>query len=175
MVNAIDETELIKAEEEVRIDLDLARMKRYGITVQQIRQSIQGNNRFLPTGTFTFGDKAISVLAFSGGFKDIEALRDTMLISSSGSALALRDVATVHQHIVPDAVITRVNGKQASLLTLKMSNAANVFTVKKELDTVVEEVRQQISGDTEIKWLFSVEEGVGYKLQQLITNILQGI
>ncbi len=169
------EVEVMKPPQEIRVELDLARLHRYGIDVGQVANAIQGNNRFLPTGTFEVGDKAISVLAFAGGYKSLEALRDTMLISNSGSALALRDVATVSQTIDKDALRTRVDGLGATFLTMKMSADANVFEVKEAIDTTIAAMQDELPVDTRIDWLFDVSDGVGFKLRQLITNILQGI
>jgi multidrug efflux pump subunit AcrB len=169
------EVDIMEPEQEVRVELDLARLHRYGIDVGQVHQAIQGNNRFLPTGTFEMGDKAISVLAFSGGYKSLDELRDTMLISKSGSALALRDVATVRKSIQKDALRTRVDGSDATFVTMKLAADANVFTVQKSINSVIEGEREVLPVDMRIDWLFDVADGVESKLRQLITNILQGI
>lgn len=169
------EVEVMKPDQEIRVDLDLARLHRYGIDISQVHGAIQGNNRFLPTGTFELGDKAISVLAFAGGYKTLDALRDTMLISKSGSALALRDVATVRQTIDKNALRTRVDGSGATFITMKMAADANVFTVRELINGIIDEARTELPEDTRIQWLFDVADGVEFKLRQLVTNILQGI
>ncbi len=174
-IHNLAEVAIMEPEQEIRVELDLARLHRYGIDVGQVHQAIQGNNRFLPTGTFEMGDKAISVLAFSGGYKSLDALRDTMLISKSGSALALRDVATVRKSIQKDALRTRVDGSDATFVTMKLAADANVFTVRESINSVIEKERELLPVDMRIEWLFDVADGVESKLRQLITNILQGI
>ncbi len=175
VVPNLAEVEVMKPEQEIRVELDLARLHRYGIDVSQVHSAIQGNNRFLPTGTFELGDKAISVLAFSGGYKTLDALRDTMLISESGSALALRDVAVVTRTLEKDALRTRVDGASATFVTMKMSADANVFTVRERINEVIASAEADLPVNTRIEWLFDVADGVEFKLRQLITNILQGI
>ncbi|MFT4712056.1 MAG: multidrug efflux pump subunit AcrB [Candidatus Azotimanducaceae bacterium] len=169
------EVVILEPEQEIKIELDLARLHRYGIDVAQVRSAIQGNNRFLPTGTFELGDKAISVLAFSGGYKSLDSLRDTMLISHSGSALALRDVATVRQVIDSNSIRHRVDGSAATFITMKTSADANVFTVKSDIDRIINKLNAELPEDAVIEWLFDVSNGVEYKLRQLITNIAQGV
>lgn len=169
------EVEVMKPEQEIRVELDLARLHRYGIDVGQVHQAIQGNNRFLPTGTFELGDKAISVLAFSGGYKSLDALRDTMLISNSGSAIALRDVATVTKAIDKDALRTRVDGAAATFITMKMSADANVFTVRELIQASLDKTNNELPPTIQVEWLFDVADGVDYKLRELLTNIMQGI
>ncbi len=175
-VSALEEIEVMEPEEEITIDLDTARMARYGVGVQQVSQAIRGNNQFLPTGTFTVGEKTIAVVPFAGGYQDLDALRDTMLISASGSALALRDIATVQIRRLHDSVVTRHAGQAASWITSKLNANANVFEVRTQMEAVLEEVRPQLQQEgMQIDWLFDVEPGVAYKMTQLITNILQGI
>ncbi|MBQ76159.1 MAG: hypothetical protein CMQ20_14225 [Gammaproteobacteria bacterium] len=174
-VSDLAEVTVMKPEQEIRIELDLARLHRYGITVTQVGQAIRGNNRFLPTGTFELGDKAISVLAFTGGYKSLEALRNTMLMNNTGSALALRDVATVQLALDKEALRTRVNGESATFITMKSSADANVFSVRADIDTVLETMTAKLPVNTRIEWLFDVADGVSFKLKQLVTNILQGI
>jgi multidrug efflux pump subunit AcrB len=175
VVPNLAEVEVMKPEQEIRVDLDLARLHRYGIDIGQVHAAIQGNNRFLPTGTFELGDKAISVLAFSGGYKSLDALRDTMLISKTGSALALRDVASVRQTIDKDALRTRVDGSGATFITMKLAADANVFTVREEIKRIMAEASADLPEDMQFEWLFDVGDGVEVKLRQLVTNILQGI
>jgi multidrug efflux pump subunit AcrB len=175
-IKAIENVSLIEPEEEVRIDLDISRMSAYGIDVHQVGDAIRGNNRFLPTGNFRFGDKNIAVLPFSGGYHDLEALRDTILISRTGSALALRDVASIALHSKPDSVITQVEGRPSTWITMRLNSEANVFEVKNQLDAILEAHQQGLlDRGYEVRWLFEMESGVAYKMSQLIGNIMQGI
>ena len=175
-ISALEEITLVEPEEEIKVDLDVSRMASYGVDVRQVTQAIQGNNRFLPTGKFEIGDKSIAILPFSGGYQNLQGLRDTGLISSSGSALALSDIATVRIVRVPDSVITHVNGHEATWITMQLDGDANVFKVKNEIDSVLSALRAELTAQTmEIVWLFDVESGVDYKMTQLVTNILQGI
>lgn len=175
-VNAIEDVELVKAEKEVRIDLDISRMATYGIDVHQVAEAIRANNRFLPTGSFNVGEKSLAILPFAGGYQGLEALRDTILISRSGSALALRDVAEIRIVRKPDSIITRVNGKSSTWISMRLNENANVFEVKNELDRVVTTFGESVSSENiQLHWLYEVESGVAYKMTQLVANIMQGI
>lgn len=176
VVAALEEIEVLEPEEEVRIDLDTARMAKYGVGVPQLTQALRGNNQFLPTGTFTVGDKSISVVPFAGGYQDLEAIRDTMLISATGSALALRDIASVRVERLPDSIVTRHQGQPATWVTSKLNSRANVFDVREQMETALAGIRPELERQgLTLEWLYDVEPGVSYKMTQLVTNILQGI
>jgi multidrug efflux pump subunit AcrB len=175
-VSSIEDVELVKPDEEIRVDLDIARMSTYGIDVHQVAEAIRANNRFLPTGNFNLGEKSITILPFAGGYQGLEPLRDTILISRSGSALALRDIANIRIAKQPDSIITQVNGKSSTWISMRLNDDANVFEVKREMDLIVDAASVDLAQrNIEVMWLFEVESGVDYKMTQLLTNIMQGI
>lgn len=175
-VHAIEDVELVKPEEEIRVDLDISRMATYGIDVHQVAEAIRANNRFLPTGSFNLGDKSITILPFAGGYQGLESLRNTILISRSGSALSLQDIANVQIAKEPDGIITQVNGKSSTWISMRLNDDANVFTVKLQLDEILTAARSNLAQrNINTMWIFEVESGVAYKMTQLVTNIMQGI
>ncbi len=157
-LNQIEDVEEIYPEEEIQIDIDIARMEVAGLDIGTIERAIQGNNQYLPTGTFNVGGKAISVLAFGSGYTDLEQIRETMLINREGKALALRDIATVRRVNERNAVIAQIKGKPAVLVTMKLSEAANIFEARRSIEEAIETTRRP--DDVEIKWLFDAETGV---------------
>lgn len=172
-LKTIEEVKEVHPEEEIRIDLDLARIEAARLDVDGIEKAIKGNNQYLPTGVFNVGDKALSVLAFGSGYTSLEAIRDTLIINKDGKALAVRDVATVRRQREQNAVIASVDGKPAVLVTMKLSETANIFDTRKALQDLIDEIDKP--DGIEVVWLFDAEEGVAYKLDELSSNILAGI
>ena len=100
-------------------------------------------------------------------------MRDTMIINREGKALALRDVATVRKVNVENAVTASVDGRPAILLTMKLSEDANIFDTRAELEKIIDQ--SSIPDNIKVVWLFDAEKGVSYKLNELFTSILIGI
>lgn len=172
-LKTIEEVKEIHPEEEIRIDLDLARIEAARLDVDGIEKAIKGNNQYLPTGVFNVGDKALSVLAFGSGYTSLEAIRDTLIINKDGKALSVRDVATVRRHREQNAVIASVDGKPAVLVTMKLSETANIFDTRAALQELVDNLDKP--DGIEVVWLFDAEEGVAYKLDELGSNVLAGV
>ena len=172
-LKSIDEVTEVYPEEEIRIELDLARVEAARLSTSDIEAAVKGNNQYLPTGTFVVGDKALSVFAFGNGYTSLEQMRDTMIINREGKALALRDVATVRKVNVENAVTASVDGRPAILLTMKLSEDANIFDTRAELEKIIDQ--SSIPDNIKVVWLFDAEKGVSYKLNELFTSILIGI
>ena len=164
-----------KPDKEVRIELDLVRMVRHGIAIGQVQQAIVGNNQFLPTGFMKFGNKAVAVKAFTGGYQSLDELANTMVNTATGAALPLREFATVSLVPSDNQVIYRVNGINSTWVTMKLGKDANVYDIRAQLEEILVEEREQLGGDMELMLLFDVAEGVEHKLDELIGNLTTGI
>jgi multidrug efflux pump subunit AcrB len=174
-VKGIENLTIMKPDEEIRITLDPARMGRYGVGFDQVLQSLQQNNLFLPTGKLTLTDKTFSLMSQSGGFNGVADIASEKIISNNGSAIALSELATVEKVIKDNAILTRVGNDQAQWVTMKLNKSANVFTVKAQLQAITAKFQAEVGDQVQVSWLFDVEEGVSAKLGQLLSNILSGI
>ncbi len=172
-IKTVQDVESHAPEQEIRIDLDLARIEASRLSVKAIEDAIKGNNQYLPTGTFNIGDKALSVLAFGNGYTSLEELRNTLIINQDGKALALRDVATVRRKNEPNAVLMQTDGNESVLITMKLTESANIFEAREALQEAIDSVRKPDHID--VLWLFDAEPGVDHKLRELSSNILMGI
>lgn len=172
-LESIEDIEIIRPEQSVEIDLDVARMDSAGLDVGAIARAIKGNNQYLPTGVFEVGEKALSVIAFGGGYRDLDQIRDTMVINREGKALALSEVAAVGMRDRRDTTIPRVNGGAAVFVAMKLGASANIFAARREIQRVIDNLAP--AGEIDIEWLFDAEAGVRDKLTILGANVLQGI
>lgn len=172
-ISSIEDVAELSPDKEIRIDLDLARIEATGLTIQSIEQAIRGNNQYLPTGTFNIGDKALSVLAFGRGYKNLDEIRNTLVVNREGRALAIHDIATVTSLNRTNSVTTEIDGKPAVLITMKLGHGANIFGTRSELEKVTTGLDKP--EDIDIVWLFDAEPGVRVKLVSLIQSILIGL
>ena len=174
-VEGLDEIDILKPEQEIRVTLNSAKLNQHGVSLTQIINVIQSENRFLPTGTITFGDKTLSVLPPVTAYKNITDIEETIIMTKGGNSLRLKDVARVIKHFKPDPVLYRVNGESASLITLKYSDKANILVVKSDIEKVVNKFKEELPAHMDIVWLYDSERSVSLSLSNLMGNLIQGI
>ena len=172
-IPSLEDVEAHPPEEEIRVDLDLARLEAANVDVGESERAIRASNQYLPTGTFTVGDRALSVLAFGSGYRSLEQIRDTMIINREGTALALRDLATVRRVLERDPVLAHLDGRPTVLVTAKLAEDANVFETRSSMAAALEDV--PLGEDVSLVWLYDAEPGVAAKLRELSENILAGV
>ena len=76
------------------INLDLAQLNRYGLTVPQVLQAVNNSNTNVGGQTVNFGAQA-AVVRGIGTIHSLDDIRNTMVSGNNGAPVLLRDVATV--------------------------------------------------------------------------------
>jgi len=174
-VRGLENLTIMQPAEEVQIALDFARMGRFGVSIEQVISALKNANQYLPTGHYTVGDKTISLLANASGFRSIEQIKETILVSTLGVAVSIADISDVRIRFSDKAILTSVAGNPSIWLTMKLNENANVFRVKKDLDSILESYQSALGESMQLSWLFDVEAGVDAKIGELVSNILMGI
>jgi multidrug efflux pump subunit AcrB len=81
-------------EREVQVDVDLAKMKYYGVTFGEIIQAISAENVTIPGGDISVGTKKF-LLRVPGQYEDPALLEDIVVKGEERSPIYVRDVAEV--------------------------------------------------------------------------------
>ncbi len=119
-------------EREIRVNVDLPRLRSQGISILQVAQAIQASNLDFPTGKIKDGDHQF-VVRLAGKLADLEGLRQLVIgRSPAGGDIRLADVAEVHDGAKEIANFSRINNvSTVGMLIQKQSDANNVDVCKR--------------------------------------------
>ena len=81
---------------EYQVQLDPGKLVSYGLTIAQVEQQLQSNNVNAGGSFIEEGQQAINVRAV-GLFTNVDDIANTLIKTQSGTALRIRDIATVVQ------------------------------------------------------------------------------
>src|SRR5690606_38516184 len=81
-------------EREVKIDVDLPRLKYYGLSFGDVIKAVQVENVTIPGGSIEVGSKKFLV-RIPGEYKDPSKLENIVVKANSDNPIYLRDVANV--------------------------------------------------------------------------------
>jgi hydrophobe/amphiphile efflux-1 (HAE1) family protein len=115
------------AEREIHVDLDRARVDALGVDPSQVSMRLRAANLTVPAGHFDEGKSEISVRTV-GELPTVEAVRDVIVANAKdGSAVRLRDIASVEDGFEELRTRIRANGNEAvSFQVLKQSGQNTV-------------------------------------------------
>lgn len=130
--------------------LDYAKMRQFGLNVEQVSSAISQKNLDLPGGGIKQGDVEL-IVRTKGKIKSIEDLLDIPINSDSmGRQAFLRDIANIEFGEEKASSLSRVNGDPAITFWVnKQKNVDAIDTVKK-IEILTKEFEETISDSMEI-------------------------
>lgn len=160
--------------EEIRIALDLEKIARLGIPLNQITNIIRGNNANIPGGDIEAGTQKFT-LKTSGGYQSIEDLSNTVISARNGNILYLRDVADVYFGHEDPRYLARVNGQRAIFVSLTQKAGENILQITDELDAEITDFEKSLPQGIELVYAFKQGPAVASRINDFFMNLLQGI
>ncbi len=117
------------AKREVNVELDRAKIDALGLSPGAIVGRLKSENLSVPAGHFDEGDREISVRTLAE-FASVEQVRETIVATAAdGSAVRLRDVATVTDGFEELRTKVRVNGEEAVTLEIRKQSGQNTVAI----------------------------------------------
>ncbi len=152
-------------EREIRVLLDAEAMQARRISPAQVIGALQAENLSVPGGSLVSEGQELS-LRTPGNFTSLDDIRDVVLIDR-GTPVRLGDVATVVDGYKEREVITRLNGEEAIVVSIRKQSGSNTVTVvqdvKKALDPILQanpHLAITIASDQSIQVESSVEGAI---------------
>lgn len=130
---------------EIQVNLDVQRMKAYGISPIQIQGVLRSSNLDFPTGNLRSPESNTSV-RLSGKFKNIDEISNLVLMTTpTGNQIRLKDVAEVTDAIKDPAKLARVDGKDAILINILKQSDANAIKVSDAVRKTIDQLESEYS------------------------------
>ena len=127
------------ADREVHVDLDLSRLDALGLSPEAISGVLRGANVTVPAGHYDESTREISVRAV-GELGTVEQIRDLVVATAKdGSAVRLRDVASVEDGWEEMRTRIRANGDEAVSFEVVKQSGRNTIAI-------ADAVRERLGG-----------------------------
>ena len=135
---------------EIRIHLDLDRLRGLGLTPAQVGRALELSNLETFAGRVTVETREI-IARTMGEFENLDEIRGVAVGRGAGGRIVyVRDVATVEDSHEEARIITRYNGTPCVKLAVLKQAEANTVKVSTEVKRKLEELRDMIPSDIQI-------------------------
>jgi len=151
---------------EVRIAVDLDRLGRTAVTLQQLATAVQAENTSIPGGAVDAGARRYD-LKTTGAYRSLQQIEDTVVGASRGRAVHLRDVATVSWTTGEHTYLGRYNGHRAVFITASQKDNQNIFTVRTGIDSVFDTFEKDLPQGIRLERGFDQSRNVDRRLTRL--------
>ena len=134
---------------EIQVYCDPGKLQAYGLSVSTIASIIAAENRNLPSGNIDIGSDTYT-LRVQKEFSDPSELLDVVVGVSGGSAVYLRDVATVKDGNQEREQESYTNGVRAARITIQKQSGANTVNVVRGVKKQLEKIKKELPSDIKL-------------------------
>ena len=160
--------------EEVRVSIDFQKMAQLNIGLNQVLDVLRGNNANIPGGDIKSGSLSFNIQS-TGGYESIEEIGNTAIRSADNQIVYLRDFAEVRADYEDQKWLARHNGERCIYLAAYQKNTSNILILSKQLEEVTAQFADQLPENISIATAFEQAPAVKYRINDFISNLLQGI
>ncbi|MBL8345225.1 MAG: efflux RND transporter permease subunit, partial [Rubrivivax sp.] len=158
---------------EVRIDLDPARLRAYGVTPGQIAAALREANADEPVGLLT-NPVQDTLLRVEGRVRDPRQFQGIVVAHRNGLPLTLADFGTLVEREREADTVARINGQRAINFNIFKQQDANIVATGDAVKAAMEEIRKTLPPDVELRLIYANSDWVKGSLKGLQHTLIEG-
>jgi multidrug efflux pump subunit AcrB len=161
-------------EREVKVDVDLGKLKYYGISFVDVIEAIAFENVTVPGGTIDVGDVKYLVRV-PGEFQDTRPLEDIVIETQRDRPIYVRDVATVDFGFKERESYARLNGNSVVTLSVSKRTGENIIETSDAVRAILADMEADFPPTTHVSITSDAAKYVRSMVSNLENNIVSGL
>jgi multidrug efflux pump subunit AcrB len=158
---------------EVRIDLDLDRLRAYGVTPAEVAIALRDANTDQPVGLLT-NKQEDNIVRLEGRARTPADFVNVVVARKNGLVITLADLAKLDEREREPDTLARMNQQQSISFQVIKQQDANIVAVGDAVKEALAELRKVLPSDVELKVVFASSDGVKDALTGLKRTLLEG-
>lgn len=161
-------------EQEVRITVNMERLAKMNISINQLIRSIQVSNINIPGGKLDLGGRQFNIQT-SGSFENLEDIRNIVVNTGIDRTVYLKDISDIGYDYEDSNHLARFNGKRAVFVTASQKSGTNIFNVTNDLKSKAKSFEESLPHGIRFETVFDQSISVSNRLSGFFINLLQGL
>ncbi|MDF2680212.1 MAG: multidrug transporter [Brevibacillus sp.] len=133
----------------IDIIVDPAKLSAYGLTLDQIQQSLSSSNLSGSAGAVREGDGKLNIRV-QGEFANVEQIALTPISVGMGGSLRLSDIAQVKDTTEEITQLSYVNGKPSLGISITKASGGNTIEVADEVKKELEKIKKDLPANIQV-------------------------
>jgi HAE1 family hydrophobic/amphiphilic exporter-1 len=160
-------------EEEIQVLVDQQRMSQLGLGIDQVASRIRAENVNLSGGRLEQGAERYLVRTVNE-FRNVQQMADSIIASSNGQPVFLRDIARVERGFREREAITRLNGAESIEIGLYREGDANTVQVAANVHARIVELRSRLPANLELEVINDQSVFISASIEQVRSAAVLG-
>ena len=161
-------------ENEVLVEVDPERLRFYNLALADVQGAISSQNMTIPGGELSLGMYNYQV-SVPGEVETVAEIETFVLNPGEATPVYIRDVADVSFGLKDPDTISRVNGKDAVVLSVTKRTGENIIDLVDEVKLILEKQRLTMPEGTEISLVGDQSVDIRSMVNELENNIISGL
>ena len=159
----------------VNVKISIPKLANLGIDPNAIQQVMQTQNLLVNTGDINTGNYQLRLRA-EGTYKDIQDIRDQLIVTKSGGEVRLGDIATVERgYMDPPSNLMRVDGKRAIGIGGATGSKDDVVAVGSAVADHLAEMEQLFPVGMDLKTIYPENKIADEANNGFILNLIESL
>ena len=163
------------SDHQLRVNLSLSKLREYGLTTQDVAESLANQNLKMPGGNLEGNDKTV-LLRFDQQRVTANLLEELVIFGGAdGGQIKLKELGFVEDRFEDEEVHIRFNGKRAALLKISKSKAEDAIDIATDVMQFVDKEKAMLPSGISMTLTNNTSTIIQDRLSMLLTNGAQGI
>ena len=180
-LNGVGDVTLFGAQHAMRIWLNPVKLRSFGLAPSDVTTAITNQNVELSTGQVggspaTDSQAINATIRSSSLLTSADQFADILLrVNSDGSRVLLKDVARVEVGGDSYDTASRLNGKPASALAIKLATGANALDAANAVRAKLAEIQLQLPKDVAISYPYDTTPFVRISIEEVVKTLFEAV
>jgi len=161
-------------EREVRVDVDPEKLRLYGVSLDDVVETIRDENVSIPGGELRLAGQTLA-LRVPGEVEDPRRIEEFVVKAVGQRPVQVRDVATVAYGFKDRSSYSRIDGRESVSLSVQKRSGANIISVTDRIKAEVESRRAAWPPGVEVAFLADQSKEIRLMVSDLENNVLTGV
>jgi multidrug efflux pump subunit AcrB len=160
---------------EIHIEISEKTLRRYGLTLEQVADTVKRASLDLPAGSVKTGGGEILIRTKGRRYYAAEYGDIAVITRSDGSKVTLEQIATLSDGFEDVDLSARFQGKHASVIQVFRVADQNALTVASTVKNYIEEINPSLPAGVGIAFFADMSEILKSRLELLLRNMAIGL
>ncbi|MGF1670046.1 MAG: efflux RND transporter permease subunit, partial [Balneolaceae bacterium] len=161
-------------EKEVKVDIDLPRLKYYGIAFKDVIEAIQNENVTIPGGTVDVGTKKF-LMRVPGEYDTPQPIEDIVIDAQNDKPVYIRDIARVSFAEKDRESFAFLDRSPVITLSVKKRTGQNIIETSEAVRAIIDRELPAMPPTTVVQVTSDQSEDIRMMVSSLENNIISGL
>jgi multidrug efflux pump subunit AcrB len=155
---------------EISIEIPEARLRKYGLTLDQISTAIRSSALDLPAGVVQTDAGDVSIRTRGRAYTGNDYARIVVLTRPDGTKLTLGEIGIINDGFNENPLVSRLNGKRCVSITVMREGTQNAIHIAETVKEYILEKNQRFPDGVELEFMGDRSKIVKGRISLLLQN-----